>query len=64
MKAHGSFICGENGRGVAEMFKCEKDVDLFVGTLSKAGGCVGGFISCRQEHSSHLIFQHLCVVII
>lgn len=46
-QAHGTFVCGKNGGGVAEMFDCERDVDICVGTLSKAAGCFGGFIACR-----------------
>ncbi|KAF4364928.1 hypothetical protein F8388_020642 [Cannabis sativa] len=34
--AHGTFVCGQNGGGVAEEFNCEKDIDICVGTLSKA----------------------------
>ncbi|GMP69849.1 hypothetical protein CsSME_00028947 [Camellia sinensis var. sinensis] len=41
--AHGTFICGKNGGGVAEEFNCESDVDICIGTLSKAAGCHGGF---------------------
>lgn len=44
--AHGTFVCGENGGGVPEAFNCEKDVDICIGTLSKAAGCHGGFIAC------------------
>ncbi|KAJ4882434.1 biotin F [Raphanus sativus] len=47
--AHGTFVCGENGGGVAEQFNCESDVDLCVGTLSKAAGCLGGFIACSKK---------------
>ncbi|XP_024012062.1 8-amino-7-oxononanoate synthase isoform X2 [Eutrema salsugineum] len=47
--AHGTFVCGENGGGVAEEFNCEADVDLCVGTLSKAAGCHGGFIACSKK---------------
>ncbi|XP_038701656.1 8-amino-7-oxononanoate synthase isoform X2 [Tripterygium wilfordii] len=47
--AHGTFVCGENGGGVAEEFNCEKDVDICVGTLSKAAGCHGGFIACSKR---------------
>ncbi|XP_010536547.1 PREDICTED: 8-amino-7-oxononanoate synthase [Tarenaya hassleriana] len=47
--AHGTFVCGENGGGVAEAFNCENDVDLCVGTLSKAAGCLGGFIACSKR---------------
>ncbi|KAF2314701.1 hypothetical protein GH714_030089 [Hevea brasiliensis] len=46
--AHGTFVCGKNGGGVAEEFNCERDVDICVGTLSKAAGCHGGFIACRH----------------
>ncbi|KAJ8772321.1 hypothetical protein K2173_027498 [Erythroxylum novogranatense] len=47
--AHGTFVCGKHGRGVAEEFNCEKDVDICVGTLSKAAGCHGGFIACSKK---------------
>ena len=46
-QAHGTFVCGKNGGGVAEEFNCEADVDICIGTLSKAAGCHGGFIACR-----------------
>ena len=47
LKAHGTLVCGENGGGAAELFDCENDIDISVGTLSKAAGCQGGFIACR-----------------
>ncbi|XP_057414832.1 8-amino-7-oxononanoate synthase-like [Lotus japonicus] len=47
--AHGTFVCGQNGGGVAEEFNCEKDVDVCIGTLSKAAGCHGGFIACSKS---------------
>ncbi|XP_031503251.2 8-amino-7-oxononanoate synthase isoform X1 [Nymphaea colorata] len=47
--AHGTLVCGENGGGVAEMYGCEKYVDICVGTLSKAVGCSGGFIACSKK---------------
>ncbi|KAF8008648.1 hypothetical protein BT93_K2344 [Corymbia citriodora subsp. variegata] len=47
--AHGTFVCGKNGGGVAEEFDCERDVDICVGTLSKAAGCHGGFIACSKR---------------
>ncbi|OVA04155.1 Aminotransferase [Macleaya cordata] len=46
--AHGTLVCGKNGGGVAEEYNCENDVDLCIGTLSKAAGCHGGFIACRK----------------
>ncbi|XP_008234422.1 PREDICTED: 8-amino-7-oxononanoate synthase-like [Prunus mume] len=47
--AHGTFVCGKNGGGVAEQYNCERDVDICVGTLSKAAGCHGGFIACSKR---------------
>ncbi|KAG9150264.1 hypothetical protein Leryth_009834 [Lithospermum erythrorhizon] len=47
--AHATFVCGNTGGGAAEMFNCEKDVDICIGTLSKAAGCHGGFIACSQR---------------
>lgn len=38
---------GENGGGAPELFGCQDDIDIVVGCLSKAAGCVGGFIACR-----------------
>ncbi|PQM38963.1 hypothetical protein Pyn_38554 [Prunus yedoensis var. nudiflora] len=46
---HGTFVCGKNGGGVAEQYNCERDVDICVGTLSKAAGCHGGFIACSKR---------------
>ncbi|CAL0311000.1 unnamed protein product [Lupinus luteus] len=28
--AHGTFVCGKNGGGVAEEFNCENDVDICI----------------------------------
>ncbi|XVF08489.1 hypothetical protein REPUB_Repub07fG0007500 [Reevesia pubescens] len=47
--AHGTFVCGKSGGGVAEEFDCERDVDICIGTLSKAAGCHGGFIACSKR---------------
>ncbi|XP_057952263.1 8-amino-7-oxononanoate synthase isoform X3 [Malania oleifera] len=47
--AHGTFVCGKNGGGVAEKYNCERDIDICIGTLSKAAGCHGGFIACSKR---------------
>ncbi|KAL3677898.1 hypothetical protein R1sor_020854 [Riccia sorocarpa] len=47
--AHGTLVCGENGGGVAEAFNVEHEVDIYVGTLSKAFGCHGGFIATSRK---------------
>jgi len=44
-EAHSGFVYGENGRGVAEMFGLEKEVDIHVGTFSKALGGQGGYVA-------------------
>ncbi|XVF82981.1 hypothetical protein PTKIN_Ptkin16aG0096000 [Pterospermum kingtungense] len=48
-EAHGTFVWGKNGGGVAEEFKCENDVDISIGTLSKGAASLGGFIACSKN---------------
>ncbi|HKA37722.1 MAG TPA: aminotransferase class I/II-fold pyridoxal phosphate-dependent enzyme [Thermoanaerobaculia bacterium] len=43
--AHGIGVLGRSGRGTAEHFDLEDDVDLVMGTFSKAMASVGGFIA-------------------
>ncbi len=43
--AHGLGVFGENGRGSAEHFGVEHEVDLVMGTFSKSLATVGGFIA-------------------
>ena len=44
-EAHSLGVFGENGRGIAEHFGLEDDVDLVMGTFSKSLATVGGFIA-------------------
>jgi 8-amino-7-oxononanoate synthase len=46
--AHGLGVMGENGRGTAEHFGLEHEVDLVMGTFSKSLATVGGFIAGPQ----------------
>lgn len=46
-QAHGTLVCGDNGGGTPELLGCESEIDISVGTLSKAAGCQGGFVACR-----------------
>ncbi|KAM3332271.1 hypothetical protein ACQJBY_027838 [Aegilops geniculata] len=47
--AHGTLLCGDNGGGIPELFGCEDDIDICVGSLSKGVGCQGGFIACSTR---------------
>lgn len=62
--AHGIGVMGENGRGTAEHFGVEDDVDLVMGTFSKSFASLGGFvvgnkkvISYIKHHARALIFS-------
>jgi len=62
--AHGVGVMGENGRGTAEHFGVEEDVDLVMGTFSKSFASLGGFvvgekkvISYIKHHARALIFS-------
>ncbi len=46
--AHGLGVFGENGRGTAEHFGLENEVDLVMGTFSKSLATVGGFITASK----------------
>ncbi|NKB87310.1 MAG: aminotransferase class I/II-fold pyridoxal phosphate-dependent enzyme [Acidobacteria bacterium] len=43
--AHSTGVMGPNGRGTAEHFGVEDEVDLIIGTFSKAFASVGGFLA-------------------
>lgn len=44
-EAHSTFVFGPNGRGVAEHFDLDDEVDLHIGTFSKSLGGQGGFLA-------------------
>jgi 8-amino-7-oxononanoate synthase len=44
-EAHGTGVFGKNGRGVVEHFNLNKEVNIVMGTLSKAIGSLGGYVS-------------------
>ncbi|MBI4396009.1 MAG: 8-amino-7-oxononanoate synthase [Elusimicrobia bacterium] len=43
-EAHATGVSGPEGRGIINQFGLEKDVDVCMGTLSKALGGMGGFV--------------------
>ncbi len=47
--AHGVGVLGEGGRGTAEHFKLENEVDLIMGTYSKSLAAIGGFVAGSWE---------------
>ncbi len=52
--AHGEGVLGRGGRGIVDHFGLHGRVDVEVGTLSKAFGVVGGFISGTAELIDYL----------
>ena len=52
--AHGEGILGKGGRGIVDHFKLHGKIDIEVGTLSKAFGVVGGFITGKKELTDYL----------
>lgn len=47
--AHGIGVLGKTGRGTAEHFGLEKEVDLIMGTYSKSLASIGGFVAGTEE---------------
>ena len=47
--AHGLGVLGKNGRGTAEHFGLEKEVDIIMGTFSKSLASLGGYMAASAE---------------
>ncbi|MEE4270107.1 MAG: aminotransferase class I/II-fold pyridoxal phosphate-dependent enzyme [Thermoanaerobaculales bacterium] len=47
--AHGVGVMGASGRGTAEHFGCEDEVDIVMGTFSKSLAGVGGYVAGDRE---------------
>lgn len=47
--AHGEGVLGKNGRGIVDHFNLHGQIDIEVGTLSKAFSVMGGFITGKKE---------------
>lgn len=52
--AHGEGVMGEYGRGIVDHFHLHGQVDIEMGTLSKAFGVMGGFITGKKELIGYL----------
>lgn len=48
-EAHATGVLGANGRGTAEHFGLEDEIDLIIGTFSKSLASVGGFIAGERK---------------
>ncbi len=55
-EAHATGVIGPRGRGTEEHYGCDGAVDILMGTLSKAPGTVGGYISGSEDLVTHLRF--------
>lgn len=51
--AHGEGVVGKNGRGIVDHFNLHGQVDIEVGTLSKAFGVLGGCIAGNKKLIEH-----------
>jgi 8-amino-7-oxononanoate synthase len=47
--AHGVGVLGRTGRGTAEHFGLEKEVDVIMGTYSKSMASIGGFVAASED---------------
>ena len=47
--AHGLGVLGEHGRGTAEFFNLEDEVDIIMGTFSKSLASLGGYMAASKE---------------
>jgi 8-amino-7-oxononanoate synthase len=47
--AHGVGVLGKTGRGTAEHFGLEKEVDILMGTYSKSMASIGGFVAADND---------------
>lgn len=48
-EAHGLGVMGERGKGVANYYNLEDEIDIYMGTFSKSLGSIGGFISAKSK---------------
>lgn len=54
--AHGTGVMGETGKGTAEAYNVEGNVDITMGTFSKSFAVTGGFVAASKEIINYLRF--------
>ncbi len=52
--AHGLGVLGKHGRGTAEYFGLEDEVDIYMGTFSKSLASLGGYMAAKKEVVDHV----------
>lgn len=52
--AHGLGVLGAHGRGTAEHFGLEKEVDIYMGTFSKSLASLGGYMASTAEVAEYV----------
>jgi 8-amino-7-oxononanoate synthase len=52
--AHGIGVMGKNGRGTAEHFGVEDELDIIMGTFSKSFASLGGFVVGKKKIISYI----------
>lgn len=53
-EAHATGVIGPTGRGTAELYGLEGQIDVTMGTLSKAPGGIGGYVTGSRELVDYL----------
>ncbi len=54
-EAHAFGVMGESGRGLAEYLGVEDEIDIQMGTFSKAAGCFGAYVCGSKELINYLL---------
>lgn len=52
--AHALGVLGKRGRGTAEHFGLEKEVDIYMGTFSKSLASLGGYMAASEEVAEYV----------
>jgi glycine C-acetyltransferase/8-amino-7-oxononanoate synthase len=61
-EAHATGVIGARGRGLVAELGLEREVDVVIGTLSKALGSYGAFACCSREMASFLVNRARTVI--